>query len=161
MEGSAGNRVAFDFTLQEVEWELNEDNIEQYREEIDDYGVIVVRGFDEDGDFRTEVIADVDIADGLYDAMSAVEDMIEDYPDIKVYYSTKCQVYGAGKVWEHGDDIGCVLSSFLGADSWFNYCSESPAICRITWPNCVDVWMTNEYGDYEDDSDESVFKSYI
>ena len=118
MRGQAGDRVAFDFTLEEIEWELNEENIEEYSEDINDYGVIVIRAFDEDGDFVTRIIADVDIADGLYDAMSAVEDIIDEYPEVKVYYTTRCKVYGAGKTWEHGEDIGCVLSSFLGADDY-------------------------------------------
>ena len=91
MKGQAGDRVAFDFTLEEIEWELNEENIEEYSEDIDDYGVIVIRAFDEDGDFVTRIIADVDIADGLYDAMSEVEDIIDEYPEVKVYYTTRCK----------------------------------------------------------------------
>ena len=39
MKGQAGDRVAFDFALEEIEWELNEENIEEYSEDIDDYGV--------------------------------------------------------------------------------------------------------------------------
>ena len=85
MKESLGNRVAFDFTLNEIEWELNEENIEEYYEEIDNYGVIVIRAFDEDGDFITRVIAG-DISDGLYDAMSEVEDVIDEYPDVKAIY---------------------------------------------------------------------------
>ncbi len=160
MKGQAGDRVAFDFTLEEIEWELNEENIEEYSEDIDDYGVIVIRAFDEDGDFVTRIIADVDIADGLYDAMSEVEDIIDEYPEVKVYYTTRCKVYGVGKTWEHGEDIGCVLSSFLGADDYSDYDCELPAICRITWKNTVDVWTTDDCGCYEGDSDESVFASY-
>lgn len=161
MKESLGNRVAFDFTLNEIEWELNEENIEEYSYEIDDYGVIVIRAFDEDGDFITRVIADVDICDGLYDAMSEVEDMTDEYPEVKVYYTSKCKVYGAGKTWEHGEDIGCVLASFLGADDSFDYSCELPAICRITWPNDVNVWTTDESGYYESDSDEATFVNFI
>lgn len=161
MKESLGNRVAFDFTLNEIEWELNEENIEEFMREIDDYGVIVIRAFDEDGDFITRVIADVDIADGLYNAMSEVEDIIDEYPDVKVYYTSKCEVYGACKTWEHGEDIGCVLASFLGADDSFDYSCESPAICRITWSNYVDVWTTDENGYYESDSDEATFVNFI
>ena len=160
MKESLGNRVAFDFTLNEIEWELNEENIEEYSDEIDDYGVIVICAFVEDGDFITRVIAGVDISDGLYDAMSEVEDIIDEYPDVKVYYTSKCKVYGAGKTWEHGEDIGCVLASFLGADDSFDYSCELPAICRITWKNTVDVWTTDDCGCYEGDPDESVFASY-
>lgn len=161
MKESVGNRVAFDFTLEEIKWELNEENIEEYSEEIDDYGIIVIRAYDGDGDFITRVIADVDIADGLYDVMSEVEDIIDEYPDVKVYYSTKCNAYGAGKVWEHGEDIGCVLSSFLGADNPFDYSCELSAICRITWPDVVDVWTTDESGCFESFSDEATFISFI
>lgn len=148
----------FDFKFKKVEWELNEENIEEHRCDIDCYGVIYVRAFTEDGDFETTVIADCDIADGLYDAMDVAEEyMSDDWETVEVYYTTLCEAYGVGENYEHGNDLGYVLSSMLGCNSnYFEYELETPVVCRASWDDFVQVWKTDDYGEYEEDIEEDV-----
>ncbi len=148
----------FDFKFKKVDWELNEENIEEHRDDIDRYGVIYVRAFTEDGDFATTVIADCDIADGLYDAIDIVEEYVnEDWETVEVYYTTLCEVYGAGENYEHGNDFGYVLSSMLGCEeNDYGYELETPVVCRASWDDFVQVWITDDYGVYEEEIDEDV-----
>ena len=151
----------FDFKFKKVDWELNEENIEEHRDDIDRYGVIYVRAFTEDGDFDTTVIADCDIADGLYNAIDIVKEYVNDewceWKTVDVYYTTLCEVYGAGENYEHGNDFGYVLSSMLGCPfSDYGYEHETSVVCRASWDDFVQVWKTNEYGVYEEEIDEDV-----
>ena len=111
----------FDFALKKIDWELTEDNIEKYREEIDNYGVVVVRALNEDDDLETKVICNGDVADLLYDAMESVEDFEnDDCHGVNVYYSTLCEVYGTKeKVWKCGEYIFRVLGAYLGDDGYY------------------------------------------
>ena len=96
MKESLGNRVAFDFTLNEIEWELNEENIEEYSEEIGNYGVIVIRAFDEDGDFISRVIADFDIdIDSPYEIPT--RDIITSKPEAMDYNQTPIEARHYGR----------------------------------------------------------------
>jgi hypothetical protein len=150
------NEVLFDFEFQKIDCELTEDYIEETREEIDYFGVVVVRAFWDSGDFDTAVLADGDISDMLYDAMDEVESFRDnDACDVEVYYSTKCEIYNAGEFYNHGGDMGYVLSAFLGAEHnryWYNL--ESPAVGHILWKdtNIEDEWLINEYGEYSADN---------
>ena len=150
----------FDFKFKKIDWALNDENIEEYRDEIDQFGVVYVRALNEDGDFETKVIANCDIADGLYDAKEAVEDFTEDgWETIEVYYTTVCEVYGEGEFYEHGDDCGYVVSALLGVDSCdndYSYQFDTAAICRATWDNAVQVWQTNGWGDFEENIDLNI-----
>ena len=147
----------FDFKFKEIDWELNEENIEARREEIDMYGVIFIRAYSEDGDFATKVISNCDIADGLYDAMDEVNDFDDEWDTVKVYYTTVCESYGAGETYERGDEFGYVLSSMLGCeDNWFNYDIDKPVICRIEYDNCRQIWCTDDWGDYCEEIDVDI-----
>ena len=72
------------------------------------------------------------------------------YENIEIYYTTRCEVYGAGPVYEHGDDIGFVLSSLLGTRVYdYEYKLGKKTLCRVKWPNNhTDIWKTTEYGNY-------------
>ena len=147
----------FDFIFKEIDWELNKENIEARREEIDMYGVIFIRAYSEDGDFATKVISNCDIADGLYDAMDDVNDFDDEWDTVKVYYTTVCESYGAGETYERGDEFGYVLSSMLGCeDNWFNYDIDKPVICRIEYDNCRQIWCTDDWGDYCEEIDVDI-----
>ena len=156
----------FDFALKKIDWELTEDNIEKYREEIDNYGVVVVRALNEDEDFETKVICNGDVADLLYDAMESVEDFEnDDWPEVNVYYSTLCEVYGTKeKVWECGEYIFRVLGSYLGDDG-YDWGAETgyELLCRVKWldDDIVDVWKTDKRGDYKDDVDEDMVEEML
>lgn len=140
----------FDFKFKKVDWQLNERNIEKRRDDIDIDGVIFVRAYDEAGDFKTRVITECDIADGLYVAMEEVEEFLEDgWPAVEVHYTTLCQCYGAGKSYEYGQEFGYVLSSFLGCDSnWFSYDIGTPVICRTVGDDWEDIWIADDLGDF-------------
>lgn len=132
--------LAIDVSFKKVDWELNEENIEKHRDDeeggeyIDFYGVVVVRAIDDEGEFDTKVIADVDICDGLYDALEEVESYFEDgWSSVEVFYSTRCEVYGGGKSYEHGQDIGYILSEYLGAESYYDSEYEGGILCRTEW----------------------------
>ena len=156
----------FDFALKKIDWELTEDNIEKYREEIDNYGVVVVRALNEDEDFETKVICNGDVADLLYDAMESVEDFEnDDWPEVNVYYSTLCEVYGTKeKVWECGEYIFRVLGSYLGDDG-YDWGAETgyELLCRVKWldDDIVNVWKTDKRGDYKDDVDEDMVEEML
>ena len=156
----------FDFALKKIDWELTEDNIEKYREEIDNYGVVVVRALNEDEDFETKVICNGDVADLLYDAMESVEDFEnDDWPEVNVYYSTLCEVYGTKeKVWECGEYIFRVLGAFLGDDGYY-WGAETgyELLCRVKWVDDggVDVWKTDKRGDYKDYVDEDMVEEML
>ena len=156
----------FDFALKKIDWELTEDNIEKYREEIDNYGVVVVRALNEDEDFETKVICNGDVADLLYDGMECVEDFEnDDWPEVNVYYSTLCEVYGTKeKVWECGEYIFRVLGSYLGDDG-YDWGAETgyELLCRVKWldDDIVDVWKTDKRGDYKDDVDEDMVEEML
>ncbi len=156
----------FDFALKKIDWELTEDNIEKYREEIDNYGVVVVRALNEDEDFETKVICNGDVADLLYDAMESVEDFEnDDWPEVNVYYSTLCEVYGTKeKVWKCGEYIFRVLGSYLGDDG-YDWGAETgyELLCRVKWldDDIVDVWKTDKRGDYKDDVDEDMVEEML
>lgn len=156
----------FDFALKKIDWELTEDNIEKYREEIDNYGVVVVRALNEDEDFETKVICNGDVADLLYDAMESVEDFEnDDWPEVNVYYSTLCEVYGTKeKVWKCGEYIFRVLGSYLGADG-YDWGAETgyELLCRVKWldDDIVNVWKTDKRGDYKDDVDEDMVEEML
>ena len=156
----------FDFALKKIDWELTEDNIEKYREEIDNYGVVVVRALNEDEDFETKVICNGDVADLLYDAMECVEDFEnDDWPEVNVYYSALCEVYGTKeKVWECGEYIFRVLGSYLGDDG-YDWGAETgyELLCRVKWldDDIVDVWKTDKRGDYKDDVDEDMVEEML
>ena len=142
----------FDFKFKKINWELNEENIEEHREEIDNFGVIFLQALSEDGDFKTKVIAGCDIADALYDAMEIADELKDDgWDEVEVYYTTVCEIYGAGKSYEHGQDFGYVISSFLRCDkNWFIYGIEGPSICRaVVWNEEAQSWLTNDCGDCE------------
>lgn len=156
----------FDFALKRIDWELTEDNIEKYREEIDNYGVVVVRALNEDEDFETKVICNGDVADLLYDAMECVEDFEnDDWPEVNVYYSTLCEVYGTKeKVWECGEYIFRVLGSYLGDDGYGWWAKTGyELLCRVKWldDDIVDVWKTDKRGDYKDDVDEDMVEEML
>ena len=156
----------FDFALKKIDWELTEDNIEKYREEIDDYGVVVVRALNEDEDFETKVICNGDVADLLYNAMECVEDFEnDDWPEVNVYYSTLCEVYGTKeKVWKCGEYIFRVLGSYLGDDG-YDWGAETgyELLCRVKWldDDIVNVWKTDKRGDYKDDVDEDMVEEML
>ena len=164
----------FDFKFKKVDWELNEENIEERREEIDFYGAIYVRGISENGDFDTRVIAGCDIADGLYDAMDVVEEFINvEWDKVEVYYTTDCNMYGLDDYDSKDLDeaLGYVLSSFGAAYcNIYSYDINIPAICRIVWEDVSDlvmeamgscltnkyasnIWQTTDYGDFDTDID--------
>ena len=150
------NEVLFDFEFKKIDCELTEDYIEETREEIDNFGVVVVRAFWDSGDFDTAVLADGDISDMLYDAMDEVESFRDnDASNVEVYYSTKCEIYNAGEFYNHGGDMGYVLSAFMGVeDNCYCYNLESPAVGHILWKdkNIEDEWLINEYGEYSADN---------
>lgn len=156
----------FDFALKKIDWELTEDNIEKYREEIDNYGVVVVRALNEDGDFETRLTCNGDVADLLYDGMECVEDFEnDDWPEVNVYYSTLCKVYGTKeKVWECGEYIFRVLGSYLGDDG-YDWGAETgyELLCRVKWldDDIVDVWKTDKRGNYKDDVDEDMVEEML
>ncbi len=132
--------LVLDISFKKVDWELNEENIEKHRDDeegseyIDFYGVVVVRAIDDEGEFDTKVIADVDICDGLYDALEEVERYLEDgWASVEVFYSTRCEVYGGGKSYKHGQDIGYILSEYMGADSCYFSEYEGGILCRAEW----------------------------
>ena len=156
----------FDFALKKIDWELTEDNIEKYREEIDNYGVVVVRALNEDEDFETKVICNGDVADLLYNAMECVEDFEnDDWPEVNVYYSTLCEVYGTKeKVWKCGEYIFRVLGSYLGDDG-YDWGAETgyELLCRVKWldDDIVNVWKTDKRGDYKDDVDEDMVEEML
>ena len=142
----------FDFKFKKIDWELNEENIETHRETIDSFGVIYVRAQTEDGDFKTKVISNCDIADGLYDAIDKIENLKneEDWDEIDIYYTTVCEAYGSDKTYNHGDDFGYVLASFLGDDdSYYDYSIDGPVICRAIMDNAPEIWLTNDWGDHD------------
>ena len=164
----------FDLKFKKVDWELNEDNIEERREEIDFYGAIFVIGIMEDGNFDTRVIAGCDIADGLYDAMDVVEEFINvEWDKVEVYYTTDCNMYGLDDYDSKDLDeaLGYVLSSFGAAYcNIYSYDINIPAICRIVWEDVSDlvmeamgscltnkyasnIWQTTDYGDFDTDID--------
>lgn len=145
------NLPIIDLTFKRVKWKLGGENIEKLRSRIDYYGVVVVSALDRWGDYDNVVIADV--ADGLYDAITNIIELWNrngDYEDVEVYYTTKCEVYGAGPTYEHGDDIGFVLSSLLGTRIYdYEYKLGKHALCRVKWPNKVaNIWMTTKDGYY-------------
>lgn len=151
--GSCDNtdvRPIFNFEFRTVDWELTEENIEKYRADIDIYGVVVIFAEDEENDehFRT-VIAEADVADGLYEAMEVINELKEENPayDITVEYTTKCEIYGAGEPYEHGEDFGYVISSYVVADeNPYCYNLETEAICRYN----NTIWTTDEGGDVDE-----------
>ena len=150
----------FDLKFKKVDWELNEENIEERREEIDFYGAIYVRGISENGDFDTRVIAGCDIADGLYDAMDVVEEFIDDdWDEVEVYYTTDCDMYGLDDYDSEDQDeaLGFVLSSYLGdySDN-YSYDINIPAICRFVCEDFSIVWITSDCGYYDYDFDYDV-----
>lgn len=74
-----------------LDWELNVENIEAHRDEIDYFGTIAVLALDEDGDILQErEVANCDVADGMYDAIKEIVSMLSKYDDecdvIKVSY---------------------------------------------------------------------------
>ena len=150
----------FDFQFKKVDWGLNEENIEAHREEIDRYGVIYVRAYTEDDDFATSVIADCDVADGLYDAMDIANEYIEEecFSTIEVYYSIVCESYGIDrKSYELGSEFGYVFSSMLGCESnWFSYDIGKPVICRARGDDWEQIWITDEWGNYCEDVDVDI-----
>ena len=150
----------FDFKFKKVDWELNEENIEKRREEIDFYGAIYVIGISEDGDFNTRVIVSRNIADGLYAAMVRVKDFIYDgWDEVEVYYTTDCNMYGLDDYDSdiQNDTLGYVLSSALG-DYYGNYLYNIniPVICRIVWEDdSIDsiICQITDSGYYDTDID--------
>lgn len=150
----------FDFQFEKVDWELNEENIEKHREELSTFGVIYIRAFetDEDSDFETKVFVSEDIAEDLYAAMEEVERFTNlEYETVQVFYTTKCEFYGEGKAEQHMQDIGYVISEYLGyTKHWFGYELEVPAVCRASWDECTETWTTDEYGNWADGLDLDV-----
>ena len=74
-----------------LDWELNVENIEAHRDEIDFLGSVSVVALDEDGDILQErEFTKCDVADGLYDALKEISGMLNKYDDecdvIKVLY---------------------------------------------------------------------------
>jgi hypothetical protein len=146
-----------DLTFKKIEWELNDLNIDEYGKDINNFGVVYVRAFDEFGDFDTEVFADGYIMDLLYDAENAVDDYkMDEWENIVVHYTTACDIYGVeGKLYEHGETIGHVVSSMLGCYG-YSYDLNVPAVCRAQWDDSEQVWVTDEAGDYEEDIEENI-----
>ena len=150
----------FDFKFKKVDWELNEENLEKHRdsdsgEYIDFFGAVMVRATSESGDFETKVFADCDIVDLLYEAMEAKDEYLDDgWDSVEVYYTTICESYGSGKSYERGQEFGYVLSSMLGCDyNNYSYDMDGAVICRATWDNYTQIWITDDWGDYSEDID--------
>jgi hypothetical protein len=131
--------LAVDISFKKVDWELNEENIEKHRDDesgeyIDYFGAVVVRAVDEEGYFDTKVIADVDICDGLYDAIEEIGEYLnEGWPSAEVFYTTRCEAYGDSPAYEHGEDIGYILSEYTGADVCYCREYEGGMLCRVIW----------------------------
>ena len=65
-----------------LDWELNVENIEAHRDEIDRLGSVSVVALDEDGDILQErEFTKCDVADGLYDALKEISGMLNKYDD--------------------------------------------------------------------------------
>lgn len=65
-----------------LDWELNVENIEAHRDEIDFLGSVSVVALDEDGDIlQDREITNCDVADGLYDALKEIVYMLNKYDD--------------------------------------------------------------------------------
>ena len=151
--------LVLDISFKKVDWELNEENIEKHRDDeggeyIDYLGAVVVRAVDEKGDFDTKIIANVDICDGLYDAIEEIEQYLnEGWPSVEVFYTTQCEAYGDGPTYKHGNDIGYILSEYMGADSYYCREYEGGILCRSTWgQDCgdiVDFAYIDEDGNFE------------
>lgn len=159
---NVANYPIFDIEFKTVDWALNVKNIEKYRDEVNDDGAILVRGTTEDGDFSAWVIADVDIADGLYDAMSLLKEIRNDFDTVEVFYTTKCDIYGVENPYAHGQDMGFVISAFVGVDNYeYQYSLNKEALCRIKWPDLVSTWKTNDWGMFDDMISEEFINSLI
>lgn len=140
----------FNFEFKTIDWELTEKNIEKHRREIDIYGAILVSADDDDDYYRIRrVIAGADVADGLYEAMDIIEEIKEMDLDLDIWveYTTKCEIYGAGHTYEHGEEIGYVLSAYVDAEeNPYSYNLGTKAICRKNG----DVWTTDEEGNIDE-----------
>lgn len=149
------NYPVFDFKFKKVDWELNEDNIEEHYDEIDFYGAIYIRALSENGDFETRVLSDCYIADSLYIAQEEVEDLEnDDWDTVEVFYTTKCECYDAGHSYERGQEFGYVLSSMLGVDcNQYDYNLNVPVICRAAGDDWEQIWITHSNGEYNEDID--------
>ena len=165
--------LVLDISFKKVDWELNEENIEKHRDDeggeyIDYFGAGVVRAVDEEGDFDTKVIADVDICDGLYDAIEEIGEYLnEGWPSAEVFYTTRCEAYGDSPAYEHGEDIGYILSEYTGADVCYCREYEGGMLCRVIWEqkvsDIVDFVYVDEDGclellDVEDSTFEMLTK---
>jgi hypothetical protein len=165
--------LVLDISFKKVDWELNEENIEKHRDDeggeyIDYLGAVVVRAVDEKGDFDTKIIANVDICDGLYDAIEEIEQYLnEGWPSVEVFYSTRCEAFGYGPAYEHGEDIGYILSEYTGADAYYCREHEGGMLCRVIWEqkvsDIVDFVYVDEDGclellDVEDSAFEMLTK---
>ncbi len=148
----------FDFVFEKIDWELNEDSIEEKREEIDLPGVVYVKAVNEDGDSETNVFSG-DIADCLYDALETVNEKSEEYPIVDVYYTSKCEVYGTTEEDLPFYELAHVIASFLGSDDWFDYDFDTPVICKYKDPYEENMWVTDDSGDWGDE--EQIDKSVI
>ena len=154
------SRPVFDFHFKKIDWELNEENLEKHRdsennesEYIDFFGAVMVRATDDFGDFNTKLYADGDIVDMLYNAMEDKNEYLEEgWQTVDVYYTTVCECYGAGKSYEHGQDFGYVLSSLLGCDdNDYSFDMDCEVICRAVWEDATQTWITNDWGEWDDD----------
>ena len=152
--------LVLNITFKKIDWDLTPDNIERHRDDetggeyIDFYGVVVVRAIDDVGNFDTKVIADVDICDGLYCAIEEIEQYLnEGWPSVEVFYTTQCEAYGGGPAYEHGNDIGYILSEYMGADPYYCREYEGGILCRSTWKqdcgDIVDFAYIDEDGNFE------------
>lgn len=166
--------LVLNITFKKIDWDLTPDNIERHRDDetggecIDFYGVVVVRAIDDVGNFDTKVIADVDICDGLYCAIEEIELYHnEGWPSVEVFYTTQCEAYGDGPTYKHGNDIGYILSEYMGADSYYCREYEGGMLCRVIWEqkvsDIVDFVYVDEDGclellDVEDSAFEMLTK---
>ena len=82
--------ILFNENYAEAGWELNQTNIEKHRNELNWCGKINIEAFDENGiTVESEDIGPFNIADGLYDALKEIQNLIAEYGDfgdINVFY---------------------------------------------------------------------------
>lgn len=147
-----------------IDFELTEENIDNAYEQLDDeglFGAIVVWAYDEDEDFRSWVGSGCDIADGLYDALDAVQEFIDDdYTDIVVAYTRKIKL-GNTDIKITSEEgfrlLGAALEAVSGADPSYSVDCE-PILVYYNFKGDEHLFTYNGGCDYYNGEDETEIK---
>lgn len=156
----------FDIHMKKVEWPfMSEEEIDEHSDELGAFGVVLISGDNENGDFQYYVFAG-DTDEGMYEAVEFIDWAKEEYDleNFEANISDSIKIYGLDKQdYELASDIQQGLIAQTGCE----YCRgewslEYPALFRVNFGTGEPtVFSITEKGYFKKEYSNNVFDKLV